>query len=389
VLLVVVLPLSAFAQRTGGSFGGRSWGSGRSSSIVVLVVAARRRAPRGGSSRSSGTSYGTTYGGGSYGSYLRRRRRRVQRERRRGRLGVLGCVLAFFVILFLLGAVLGKKKNVGNITYAPPPMDENDTFSLGALAIAFDSAARAQVQGELDRLSQSLQMQDSPEALNAAAAQMAQCLARFLDNAYMTHHSLSEGVSMQVAQQQFDQAVNAERGRYLVETVRNDAGGVRKVAAPASRARAEEGGGFVVVTVLVARRGRFPGWRPPADRATLQGDLQILLAGGGGDPGARGRVAAERPQRRDVVRGDGGEVPHAASHRAGRARGPARLRVLQDGVRRRAAAVPQLRRALAVARGLRCRGFAFSGPLRVHLAAWRSTDTSPSRATWAPASRAS
>ena len=42
-----------------------------------------------------------------------------------------------------------------------------------------------------------------------------------------------------------------------------------------------EGGGFVVVTVLVARRGRFPGFRPPTDRPTLQGDLQILLAGAG------------------------------------------------------------------------------------------------------------
>jgi len=137
------------------------------------------------------------------------------------------------------------------------------------------------VQGELDRISQALQLQDSPDALNGAAAQMAQCVARFLDAAYMTHFSISEGVSMQVAQQQFDQAVNAERGRYLVETVRNDAGGVRKVNAPASRARAEEGGGFVVVTVLVARRGRFPGFRPPTDRPTLQGDLQILLGGTG------------------------------------------------------------------------------------------------------------
>jgi uncharacterized membrane protein len=280
VLLVVVLPLSAFAQRTGGSFGGRSWGSGRSSS----PSSSSGRSSSGtswGSSRSSGTSYGGTYGGGSYGGTYGGGGGGGSNASGGEIVCVLGCVLAFFVILFLLGSVLGKKKNVGNITYAPPPMDPNDTFSLGALAIAFDSTARAQVQGELDRISQALQMQDSPDALNAAAAQMAQCVARFLDAAYMTHFSISEGVSMQVAQQQFDQAVNAERGRYLVETVRNDAGGVRKVNAPASRARAEEGGGFVVVTVLVARRGRFPGFRPPTDRPTLQGDLQILLGGTG------------------------------------------------------------------------------------------------------------
>jgi uncharacterized membrane protein len=282
VLLVVILPLSAFAQRTGGSFGGRSWGSGRSSSS-----SSSSRSSSGsswGSSRSSGTSWGSSggsYGGGSYGTYGGGGGGGGSNASGGEIVCVLGCVLAFFIIIFLLGSVLGKKKDVGNISYTPPPMDPNDTFSLGALAIAFDSTARAQVQGELDRISQALQLQDSPEALNGAAAQMAQCLARFLDAAYMTHFSLSEGVSMDVAQQQFDQAVNAERGRYLIETVRNDAGGVRKVNAPASRARAEEGGGFVVVTVLVARRGRFPGFRPPTDRPTLQGDLQILLAGAG------------------------------------------------------------------------------------------------------------
>ena len=279
VLLAVVMPLAAFAQRTGGSFGGRSWGSGSSSrpssSSSGSWGGSRSSGSSGGGYR--GGSYGGSYGGGSYGTYGGGGSNASGGEV----MGVLCCVLFFFAIIFILGNVLGKKKNVGNITYAPPPMDDNDTFSLGALAIAFDSAARAQVQGELDRLAGSLQMQDSPEALNAAAAQMAQCLGRFLDAAYMTHHSLSEGVPMQTAQQQFDQAVNAERGRFLVETVRNDAGGVRKINAPASRARAEEGGGFVVVTVLVARRGRFPGFRPPTDRPTLQQDLQILLSGPG------------------------------------------------------------------------------------------------------------
>lgn len=136
VLLVVVLPLSAFAQRTGGSFGGRSWGSGRSSSS-----SSSGRSSSGtswGSSRSTGGSYGGSYGGGSYtyGGGT------VHSNASGGEIVcVLGCVLVFFVILFLLGSVLGKNKNVGNIQYAPPPMDPNDTFSLGALAIAFDSTA--------------------------------------------------------------------------------------------------------------------------------------------------------------------------------------------------------------------------------------------------------
>lgn len=281
LLLAALMPLAAFAQRSGGSFGARSWGSGRSS----RSSGSSGSSGSWGGGRSSGSAWGSsggTYRGGSYGTYGGGSYGGGGGGGDSGdALGVLCCVVMFFIVLIVLGTLLGKNKKVGQIAYAPPPMNDQDTFSLGALAIAFDSTARAQVQGELDRIAGSLQLQDSPDALNAAAAQMAQCLARFLEAAYMTHHSLSEGVPMETAQVQFDQAVNAERGRYLVETVRNDAGGVRKINAPASRARAEEGGGFVVVTVLVARRGRFPGFRPPTDRATLQHDLQILLAGPG------------------------------------------------------------------------------------------------------------
>ena len=37
----------------------------------------------------------------------------------------------------------------------------------------------------------------------------------------------------------------------------------------------------MVVTLLVARRGRLTGFRPAVDRDTLRADLQVLLAGPG------------------------------------------------------------------------------------------------------------
>ncbi len=285
-VLALVAPLAALAQHTGGSFGGSRWGSGRSSSSSSSSRSGGSWGS-GSSSRSSwgsgssSGSYGGTYGGGSYGSYGG-----SSGGSSGGDLGLICCVLTFFVLVVLIGAALSKKKGVANVTYTPNytpggfPADDQDTFSLGALAIAFESNARPQVQAALDRIAQT--MNNNPDALDQAAAQMGQALGGFLDAAFMTHHSLMEGVPMQQAQAQFQAAVDAERGRFIVETVRGDAGGVRKINAPQSRSRAEEGAGFVVVTVLVARRGRFTGFVPPTDRNILRNDLQILLGAGTG-----------------------------------------------------------------------------------------------------------
>jgi uncharacterized membrane protein len=195
------------------------------------------------------------------------------------------CVLTFFALVILVGMVL-QRKNTSGATLMPVgssvgPMygDPNNVFSLGALAIAFDAQVRAQVQSELDRIAQSTG--SGPGALERSAAMVAQVLARFTDHAYLAHHALSEGVDMNTAQARFQQAVDAERGRFMIETVRGDAGGVRRVDGPKSRARPEEGGGFVVVTVLACRRGRLPGFQAPTSRPALAQDLQLLLAGAG------------------------------------------------------------------------------------------------------------
>lgn len=294
-LLVLVLaaiwmsPLAALAQQTGGSFGGSRWGSGSSGSRPSSSGSSWSRPssrPSSGSSwsrPSSGTSYGggsyggTSYGGTSYGS------------RTRSSGGGLGafCCIAFFVLIIVVIVVIAQKKSGGGramAPYYPPaggpmpmPPGGMETFAVGVLAIAFDSRARAQIQTGIAQIAERSNM--GGNGLPNAARETAQLLSQYLDAAYMTQHALSEGIAMQTAQQYFDAAVSDARGRFIVETMRNDAGGVRKVEGPKVTARAEEGGGFVVVTIVVGRRGGFFGFQPPTSRPILAQDLQTILQG--------------------------------------------------------------------------------------------------------------
>lgn len=298
---LVAAPWGALAQRTGGSFGGSRWGSGSSTSRPSSGSYSRpssgsysrpssstTRWNTGSSSSDDDNRVSTTstgyggYNGGSSGGGG-------------GSSAVCVCAIVFFILLFVIVMAIRNRKNGGGgpngpMQFSPPPGGPGyggappggynpDTFSLGALAIAFDATVRAQLQGELDALAARSQQSDDPNGLDTLAREASRVLARYLDAAYFTHHAISEGLGMQQAQQQFEQAANVERGRFLVETVRGDAGGVRRINAPKSTARAEEGGGFVAVTVLVCRREKLNGFRPPTDRATLAHDLQVILAG--------------------------------------------------------------------------------------------------------------
>jgi len=280
----LLLPLYALGQNTGGSFGGSRWGSGRSSSSSSSTGGGYRSGSSSsrttwstGSGGSYGGSYGgTTYGGTSYGS------------RSGGDSGGgMCCILTIFAIIVLFAIVMNaRNKNQGPVPayMAPPmpmgPMQFQETFSLGALAIAFDSSVRARVQGEIDQIARQVDM-SSDAGLAAAAQMLGQMLSRYLDNALLTHHALAENLSMQQAQQMFQQAVDTERGRFMVETLRKDGGGLRSVQGPRQRANAEEGGGFVVVTLIVSRRGPMPGFLPASNRLALNTDLNVLLAGPG------------------------------------------------------------------------------------------------------------
>lgn len=281
LLSLLAAPWQLMAQHTGGSFGGSRWGSGsRSSSSRSGSSWSRGSSSRssswGTSSRPSGGYYGG--GSGSYGSY-------------NSSGGSLGGLCVCIIVLIIIGAVvvISRKKGGGSYSQfgAPPPgpmgpmggygMPQVDTFSLGALAIAFDATARAQIQAELDRIAQQM---SAGGGLDAAARATGEVLTRYLAAAYFAHHAVSEGLTMQATQAQFEQAVNTERGRYMIETVRGEQGGVRRIEGPKVNARVEEGGGFVAVTLLVAKRGSMAGFVNVYDRATLQQALYALLSGG-------------------------------------------------------------------------------------------------------------
>lgn len=98
------------------------------------------------------------------------------------------------------------------------------------------------------------------------------CLAR--------HERRSLAYGPDAARAQFDDIVARERMRYEVESVRADAAGVRRITAPSDLApRPEEGAGFMVVTMLAARRDAAK-ITEPADRASLFRALSALLRGG-------------------------------------------------------------------------------------------------------------
>ncbi len=283
VLLLAALflsPLAALSQHSGGSFGSSRWGSGSSRPSSSGTSYSRPSYSRPSYSTGSSTSYGrtsyggTSYGGTSYGSSSG------------GGLGALCCIALVILVIVIVVAVMQKKAGGGRAmaNYPPmggpmpfPPGGGTDTFAVAKLSIAFDSRARAQIQAALAQIAERSNM--SGNGLGGAAQETAQMLSQHLDAAYMVDPVLSEGISMQMAQQYFDTAVSTERGRFIVETVRNDAGGVRKIEGPRSTARAEEGGGFVVVTLVTARRGGYFGFRIPNDRASLAQGIQTVLQG--------------------------------------------------------------------------------------------------------------
>jgi uncharacterized membrane protein len=148
------------------------------------------------------------------------------------------------------------------------------TYTVATLSIAFDATVRARLQAALDALAGKAAL---PTA-GALAQATGQVLAAALDGALLARATTREIEGQEATQQAFGALVEAERGRYLVEVLRGDEAGVRRVEAPTSQGRAEEGGGFVVVTALVACRGGLPSRPALRSRDALATDLALVLA---------------------------------------------------------------------------------------------------------------
>lgn len=139
-----------------------------------------------------------------------------------------------------------------NPSYRPPALTGHPGVEVRRLSVALDWSVRAYVQQTLDGVAASVDM-GTPQGLHAGARAARDALANAHKGA---RYATFQGWALDPArgQQVFGQLADALRGRYTVESIDN----ARRVAAPKIAARAEEGGGLVVVTVLVAAKGPLP-----------------------------------------------------------------------------------------------------------------------------------
>lgn len=124
-------------------------------------------------------------------------------------------------------------------------------FSVRRVSLGFDATARRRLQAGLD----SLQAEGAASAdpLHAAALGARRLLRSSLPGA---RYALVEGhdVDASTAERRFTSAADDLRGRYTVET----RSGGREVPMPGLASRAEEGDGFVVISMLVAASEALP-----------------------------------------------------------------------------------------------------------------------------------
>ncbi len=124
---------------------------------------------------------------------------------------------------------------------------------VATLSLAFDASVRQDLQGRLESFAKRARLGSSSE-LRAALGDVLRELAQRSEGLRAAHGAAVELDGPEQAKRDFEARVTIERGRYVVERVRADAAGVRGVETK-SAARAEEGGGFVVVTVVAAWQG--------------------------------------------------------------------------------------------------------------------------------------
>jgi hypothetical protein len=161
------------------------------------------------------------------------------------------CCVAVFALLFLPITFFATRK--------PRPPEPTEAWVPRAptgpsgqarkVSLAFDWTARATLQSELRAMSQRLDMRGRP-GLHAGAQQVAALLTRHGSAARYATWELS-GAD---ARGWFQRRVNDLRSRFQTDRVRNAGGQQLGAGTHAHVARADEGEGLVVVSVLVASK---------------------------------------------------------------------------------------------------------------------------------------
>jgi len=296
VLLSVCLfsiTLPALAQTTGGSFGGgdfsggggggSDWGS--SSGGSDWSSSGSDWGSGGGYSGGYGGSYGGGGGGGGMGC---------------GGLCCTGFIVGIVVIIMLIqqrrqgGMYQGPPGGMGGPGFNPmaPPMGGGGGYMgpnamyVTQISIGIDWRARAQLQQVLMQLAQRGDT-GSPQGLASLLSETVLNLRRNEMSWLYAMYKDAGGHAPQNAQGVFQQLANEARSRFKSELVRGAGGQAANVVdAPGMVARADEGKGTVVVTIVLATRRPVQGFMQPdaaqirnalADRGTINAQQMVAL----------------------------------------------------------------------------------------------------------------
>jgi uncharacterized membrane protein len=242
------LAIAAFpvlAQGTGGSFGGGSFGGGGGGGSY---------GGGGGSYGGGGGSYGGSYGSGGYsGGYS-------------GGGGGLSCgacgsipaVVLFIIVAVIINVVRARARSSMSSSmgsYVAPSHGARawGHVDISAIQIGIDWRARRELQAKLEHMARSGQT-GSPAGLANLLRETVLNLRRaelsWLYCSVANYHPMSAAMAEGI----FRQLGVDARSRFRQEVVRNVDGQKLESAAGEHAARAEEGEGVVVVTVVVAAR---------------------------------------------------------------------------------------------------------------------------------------
>lgn len=279
LLAALWLPCSlAHAQLTGGRAGGSNWGSAAPSapSPSPAVVPSRPPPPA-----QRVLIHQWRRGAASPGQQVVAAQERVadEDERRaasppwsagtvsgppRYGLGAVAGALTFG-LLFGITLLLTRRRPRAP---AATPAAQHPGVELRLVSVAFDWSVRAQLQRELAALAARISA-TTPQGLHALATSARDLLIT-------AHRAARFGVFQSFAtdlgraQPLFNQLADRARARYTVETVNN----AHRILGPAVDARAEEGAGLVVVSLLIASRGPLPQLPTTLDGPALMRALQ-------------------------------------------------------------------------------------------------------------------
>ena len=258
-------PPAAEAQHTGGSFGGGSFGGG-------------------------GHSYGGgggSYGGGGGGFHMSGSGFRVHS----GGCGSFAFSLTLAIIIMVVKAAASGRTPHYSHDEGPilsgPLTPYARLVDVSAIHLALDWRARPALQKRLEELARAGHT-STPGGLAYLLHETVVELRRA--EASWLYAGAINALPTQPAQaeQHFRRIAAEARSRFKVETVRAVGGRVAGTDAPAMRARADEGAGLVLITLIVAATREIPDIAKAADARELGGLLREL-----GSLNARDMVALE------------------------------------------------------------------------------------------------